>query len=102
MAESCDVVLTMLPNSPQVKEVVLGENGIIKGHRRGKALIDIARRSTSLRDIAIALSKRRTCWIFPVAGEEKASQRGSWLAAVRRHSASKTILGDGRQRDTGR
>ena len=25
---SCDVVLTMLPNSPQVKQVMLGEDGV--------------------------------------------------------------------------
>lgn len=29
---ACDVVLTMLPNSPQVKEVMLGENGVATPH----------------------------------------------------------------------
>ena len=28
VAESCDVVITMLPNGPQVKSVMLGENGV--------------------------------------------------------------------------
>ena len=28
IGETCDVVLTMLPNSPQVKEVMLGEDGV--------------------------------------------------------------------------
>ncbi|HAI04828.1 MAG TPA: 2-hydroxy-3-oxopropionate reductase, partial [Pantoea sp.] len=27
LAEQCDVVITMVPNSPQVKEVCLGEEG---------------------------------------------------------------------------
>ena len=31
IAEQCDVIITMLPNSPHVKEVALGENGIIDG-----------------------------------------------------------------------
>ncbi|WP_140397680.1 NAD(P)-binding domain-containing protein, partial [Escherichia coli] len=31
IAEQRDVIITMLPNSPQVKEVALGENGIIEG-----------------------------------------------------------------------
>ncbi len=31
IAEQCDVIITMLPNSPHVKEVALGENGIIEG-----------------------------------------------------------------------
>jgi 2-hydroxy-3-oxopropionate reductase len=29
----CDVVITMLPNSPQVKEVMLGENGVVSHMR---------------------------------------------------------------------
>lgn len=28
IGQSCDVVLTMLPNSPQVKEVMLGSGGV--------------------------------------------------------------------------
>ena len=31
IAEQVDVVITMLPNSPQVKEVTLGPDGIIAG-----------------------------------------------------------------------
>lgn len=34
IAEQCDVIITMLPNSPHVKEVALGENGIIDGASR--------------------------------------------------------------------
>ncbi len=30
IAEQCDVIITMLPNSPHVKEVALGENGLLK------------------------------------------------------------------------
>jgi 2-hydroxy-3-oxopropionate reductase len=33
-AEKSDVVITMLPNSPQVKEAVFGENGIIEGIKK--------------------------------------------------------------------
>ena len=35
IAEQCDVIITMLPNSPHVKEVALGENGIIDGAKPG-------------------------------------------------------------------
>ena len=31
VAEEADVIITMLPNSPQVREVALGEGGIIEG-----------------------------------------------------------------------
>jgi 2-hydroxy-3-oxopropionate reductase len=42
VAEQVDAVITMLPNSPQVKEVVLGENGVIEGAKAGLVLIDMS------------------------------------------------------------
>ena len=36
----CDVVITMLPNSPQVKEVMLGENGVVSHMKPGAVFID--------------------------------------------------------------
>lgn len=42
VAEQCDVIITMLPNSPQVKEVALGENGIIDGAKPGTVVIDMS------------------------------------------------------------
>ncbi len=48
VAESCDVVITMLPNSPQVKAVMLGENGIAAHMKSGSVFIDM----TSVNPIA--------------------------------------------------
>jgi 2-hydroxy-3-oxopropionate reductase len=42
VAEICDVVVTMLPNSPHVKEVVLGPNGILEGARPGTIIVDMS------------------------------------------------------------
>jgi len=42
VAEQCDVIVTMLPNSPQVKTVVLGEKGVIEGVKSGSVLIDMS------------------------------------------------------------
>jgi len=42
VASEVDLVITMLPNSPHVKDVVLGENGIIHGGRSGLVLIDMS------------------------------------------------------------
>jgi 2-hydroxy-3-oxopropionate reductase len=42
VAELTDIFITMLPNSPQVKEVILGENGIIEGARKGSIVIDMS------------------------------------------------------------
>ena len=42
VAESCDVIITMLPNSPQVREVCLGEGGIIETAKPGTVVIDMS------------------------------------------------------------
>ena len=42
IAEQCDVVMTMLPNSPQVKEVMLGEEGVGAHMRPGSVFIDMS------------------------------------------------------------
>ena len=42
VAQQCDVVITMLPNSPHVKEVILGEGGVIEGVKKGLTVIDMS------------------------------------------------------------
>ncbi len=37
-----DIVITMVPNSPQVKEVVLGPNGVLEGIRPGAVVVDMS------------------------------------------------------------
>ena len=40
--KSCGIIITMLPDSPHVKAVVLGDNGVLKGAERGAILIDMS------------------------------------------------------------
>ncbi len=42
VAEQSDIIITMLPNSPHVKEVVLEENGVIEGAKPGSVVIDMS------------------------------------------------------------
>jgi len=42
VAERSDVVITMLPDSPDVEQVYLGEDGVIAGARQGQLLIDMS------------------------------------------------------------
>lgn len=42
VARECDVIITMVPNSPQVREVCLGENGIISAAKNGTTVIDMS------------------------------------------------------------
>src|SRR5882762_2252760 len=42
VAAQCDVLITMLPNSPEVEQVALGKDGIIEGARPGLIFIDMS------------------------------------------------------------
>jgi len=42
VAMASDIVITMLPNSPQVKEVVAGPHGLLEGARKGLIIVDMS------------------------------------------------------------
>ena len=42
VASKCDVVITMLPNSPNVRDAVLGKDGVLEGAKAGLVLIDMS------------------------------------------------------------
>ncbi len=42
VAEKSDVVITMLPDSPEVEQVVLGPGGVIEGLREGMLFVDMS------------------------------------------------------------
>jgi 2-hydroxy-3-oxopropionate reductase len=42
IAESSDVIVTMLPDSPDVRDVVVGESGVLEGIREGSLLVDMS------------------------------------------------------------
>ena len=42
VAARSEVVITMLPNSPHVREAVLGANGVLEGARPGTILVDMS------------------------------------------------------------
>ena len=42
VAENADVVITMLPDSPDVEEVVAGENGVLEGIKEGALIVDMS------------------------------------------------------------
>jgi len=41
-AKDADIIVTMLPNSPHVKTVVMGENGVLEAAKSGSMLIDMS------------------------------------------------------------
>src|SRR5579864_7746199 len=42
VAARSDVVITMVPDAPQVEEALLGPRGVVAGMRRGGAVIDMS------------------------------------------------------------
>ena len=73
VAERSDVVITMVTDSPDVEEVVLGPNGVIHGARPGLILIDMSTISPIVtRKIANELAKKGVKMLdAPVSGGEK-------------------------------
>ncbi len=69
---SCDVILTMLPNSPQVKEVMLGEGGVIETIQEGAVFIDMSSiNPLASKEIAEALENKGVKMLdAPVSGGE--------------------------------
>ena len=72
IGESCDVVLTMLPNSPQVKEVMLGEDGVAAHMRPGTTFIDMSSiNPVASKEIAAVLEAKGIDMLdAPVSGGE--------------------------------
>lgn len=84
IAEKCDVIITMLPNSPQVQEVALGENGIIDGAKPGLTLIDMSSIAPlASREICEALQAKGMAMLdAPVSGGEPKAIDGTLSVMV--------------------
>jgi 2-hydroxy-3-oxopropionate reductase len=42
VAEGSDIIVTMLPDSPQVREVLIGEDGVLEGLKEGALVVDMS------------------------------------------------------------
>jgi len=72
VAKASDIIITMLPASKHVKEVVLGQNGIIEGAKPGAIVIDMSSITPTVsKDIAAALKQKGVDMLdAPVSGGE--------------------------------
>jgi 2-hydroxy-3-oxopropionate reductase len=73
VAAQCDVLITMLPNSPDVEQVALAKDGIIEGARAGLIFIDMSTISPIVsQKIGKALAAKGVKMLdAPVSGGEK-------------------------------
>src|SRR5215470_10146681 len=79
IAAACDVLITMLPGSPQVEDVLLGPGGVIEGARTGLIVIDMSTISPVLtKALASRLAERGIAMLdAPVSGGDRGAIAGT-------------------------
>jgi len=84
VASRCDIIITMLPNSPHVKKAILGEKSVINGIRKGQILIDMSSIAPLVsREIAKELVKKGVEMLdAPVSGGQEKAESGTLAIMV--------------------
>jgi len=84
VASQCDLVITMLPNSPHVKAAVLGRNGVIEGAKPGGIVVDMSSIAPlAAREMAAELAKKGIEMLdAPVSGGEPKAIDGTLAIMV--------------------
>ncbi|MDQ0242703.1 2-hydroxy-3-oxopropionate reductase [Bacillus fengqiuensis] len=84
VGENSDIIITMLPASNHVKEVVLGENGVIKSAKAGTVVIDMSSITPVVsKEIASELAKAGIEMLdAPVSGGEPKAIDGTLAIMV--------------------
>jgi len=84
VAAQSEVVITMLPNSPDVKKAVFGKNGILEGAKPGTILIDMSSIAPMVsREIAVEAQKKGVEMLdAPVSGGEPKAKDGTLAIMV--------------------
>ena len=79
VAEASDIVITMLPDSPQVEEVVRGPGGVLQGARSGMAVVDMSTIAPSTsKKVAAACAERGVDFLdAPVSGGSQGAEAGT-------------------------
>jgi 2-hydroxy-3-oxopropionate reductase len=79
VASKTNIIITMLPNSPHVKEAVLGKNGIIEGAKKGALVVDMSSIAPlAAREVGAELAKKGVRMLdAPVSGGEPKAKDGT-------------------------
>lgn len=79
VAEQTDIIITIVTDTPDVEQVVLGENGILEGAREGQVVIDMSTISPSVtQEIASRLNAKGVEMLdAPVSGGDKGAIEGT-------------------------
>jgi 2-hydroxy-3-oxopropionate reductase len=84
VASQCEIIITMLPNSPHVKTAVLGKDGVIEGVKTGSILVDMSSIAPlASREVAAELAAKGAEMLdAPVSGGEPKAIDGSLAIMV--------------------
>ncbi len=84
VASKSDIVITMLPNSPHVKEVVLGAGGVIEGVKKETIVVDMSSIAPlAAQEVAAELAKKGVKMLdAPVSGGEPKAVEGTLAIMV--------------------
>ncbi len=79
VAENSDIIITMLPDSPQVTEIVADENGILEGVKEGSLIIDMSTISPVVTgELAQQIQEKGASMLdAPVSGGDVGAQNGT-------------------------
>jgi len=84
VAARSEVIITMLPNSPEVREVVLGKNGVIEGVKPGAIVVDMSSIAPlASQEISARLAEKGALMLdAPVSGGEPKAIDGTLAIMV--------------------
>ncbi len=84
VAAVSEIIITMLPNSPEVKEVVLGPNGVLEGVKSGTILIDMSSIAPlASQEVSAKLKEKGVIMLdAPVSGGEPKAINGTLAIMV--------------------
>ncbi|GHV33926.1 2-hydroxy-3-oxopropionate reductase [Synergistales bacterium] len=83
-AKSADVVVTMLPNSPHVREVVTGKDGILSVVRKGQIVVDMSSIAPLVSRELCGLVEAKGADMIdaPVSGGQEKAEKGTLAIMV--------------------
>jgi 2-hydroxy-3-oxopropionate reductase len=79
VASKSEIIITMLPNSPQVKEAIIGAGGVIEGLKKGTIVVDMSSIAPeACREVGAVLAKKNAAFLdAPVSGGEPRAINGT-------------------------
>ena len=84
VASKSDIIITMLPNSPHVKEAILGAGGVAEGVKTGAIVVDMSSIAPAAsQEVGTALKEKNVAFLdAPVSGGEPKAIDGTLAIMV--------------------